>query len=115
MFVCNLNKPFAWPSVLGEATGLRDFWKGRAPPAPHPTVLRNNPSLQRDLARLTLPPLRMISIENTVAQLGVDIRWLLLAGALCEVCVCVCVCVCICLRGLLVPFKVWWWWYWWWC
>jgi hypothetical protein len=85
MLVCSLNRSFAWPSVLGEATTLRDFWKGRAPPPAHPTVLRNNPTLQRELARLALPPLRMISIENTVGQLGVDVRWLLLTGALCEV------------------------------
>ena len=84
MFACSLNKPFAWPSVLGEATSLRDFWKGRAPPPPSSAVLRNNPSIQRDLARLALPPLRMISVENTVAQLGVDVRWLLLVSSLCE-------------------------------
>jgi hypothetical protein len=84
MFACTMNKTFAWPSVLGEASALHDFWKGRAPPAPSAAVLRNNSSLQRDLARLSLPPLRMLGVENTVATLGVDLRWLLLVGALCE-------------------------------
>ena len=82
MFERLVNRPCAWPSVFGDSGTLGDFWKGRAPPQPTAGVLRNNPALLQELARLTLPPLRMIVVENTVAQLGVDLRWMLLMNAL---------------------------------
>ena len=69
----NMDKGFAWPSVLlmGQEGGPRSFWMGREPP-------------DAALRGLKLAPIRMILVESTVAKLGVDIRWLLLVNSLSE-------------------------------
>ena len=82
MLVRNVNQPLAWPSILGDSGTLRHFWKGREPPIPAMAVLRHNPLLLRDMVRLTLPALRLVVVEATTLQLGVDLRWLLLMSAL---------------------------------
>ena len=65
----SIDRQFAWPSVLGLP---QRFGLGRTPP---------------DDASLALAPLRMVMVETTEAQLCVDLRWLLLVGALSEGCV----------------------------
>ena len=82
MLVSTVNRPFAWPSVLGSAGSLPEFWKGRAPPLPPASALYNNSAVVRDLARLVLPPLRLVGIEQTSGKLGVDLRWALLMSSL---------------------------------
>ena len=82
MLVSSVNQPFAWPSILGSAETLGAFWKDRAPPDLPAGQVHSNASLLRDLARLTLPPLRVLGMEVQRARLGVDLRWLLLMNAL---------------------------------
>ena len=78
MLVMAVNRPFAWPSVLGSATTLPHFWKERGP------ARSSSTSAARDLARLTLPPLRLVGIEQNAGKLGVDLRWLLLMSSLAD-------------------------------
>ena len=84
MLVMSVNRAFAWPSVLGNAATLPHFWKGRGPVLPPAAALHhnNNSAVVRDLARLTLPPLRLVGIEQNSGKLGVDLRWALLMSSL---------------------------------
>jgi hypothetical protein len=63
----SVDRQFAWPSMLGRPT---HFGLGRTPAA----------------AVFELAPVRMVMRETTEAQLCVDLRWLLLVGALSEGC-----------------------------
>jgi len=82
MLVMSVNRAFAWPSVLGNAATLPHFWKGRGPVLPPAAALHNGCAVVRDLARLTLPPLRLVGIEQNSGKLGVDLRWALLMSSL---------------------------------
>jgi len=70
----NTNRQFAWPSILGCAATLSNFWMGRDPHAPSPEELENAPELTCNMENLSLAPLRMISIENGTVVLAADMR-----------------------------------------
>jgi hypothetical protein len=64
-----IDKSFAWPSVLPSPNGAefpRQFGMGRG------------------ATTHALAPLRLILVEQNVGRLAVDLRWLLLVGALSE-------------------------------
>jgi len=83
MLMRYINKPFAWPSILGSASTLPHFWMGRNREVQQQLYaqyavddLESESEFLQSMQTLSLPPLRMVASEMGTAILAADMRYI---------------------------------------